>query len=110
MIETTVKNYLDSVLEGIPVYLEVPKPMPEKFIVFQMIDGGVDDLINEVTFEFRSFANTKYDAALVDEALRDAMGLMNEGTDITCKIGGRNDDQDSVLKKYRYRCYYNLYY
>ena len=53
MIETTVKNYLDSVLEGIPVYLEVPKPMPEKFIVFQMIDGGVDDLINEVTFEFR---------------------------------------------------------
>lgn len=110
MIEERIKGYLDTALEGIPVYLETPKNMPDKFVVFQIIDGGITDLIDAVTLEFRSFANTKYDAALVDEALRNAMTALHNGSDITCKLGGRNDDQDSILKKYRYRCFYNLYY
>lgn len=110
MIEVTVKEFLETALEGIPVYLETPNPLPEKFIVFQLIDRGIDNRINEVTLEFRSFADSKYDAALLDEALREAMDTMSEGTDITCHLGGGNDDQDATLKKYRYRCYYNLYY
>lgn len=110
MIEETVKNYLETVIEDIPVYLETPKDMPEKFIVFQTIDRGKENHINEVTLEFRCFANSKYDAAVLDEALRSAMEAFHEGTDISCHLGGGNDDQDSVLKKYRYRSYFNLYY
>lgn len=110
MIEETVKNYLETVLEGIPVYLETPKDMPEKFIVFQLIDRGEENYINAATLEFRSFAGSKYDAALLDESLRNAMKAFHEGTDISCHLGGGNDDQDSALKMYRYRSYYNLYY
>ena len=112
MIEETVKNYLDTVFaeSGIPIYLETPKNLPEKFIVFQLIDRGRENRINEVTIEFRCFADSKYDAAVLDDTLRTALDAWNDGSDITVKIGGGNDDQDSILKKYRYRCYYNLYY
>lgn len=112
MIEETVKNYLDTVFadDGIPVYLETPKNLPDKFIVFQLIDRGKENYINEATIEFRSYAGSKYDAAVLDETLRNALETWNEGSDITLHLGGGNDDQDSILKKYRYRCYYNLYY
>lgn len=110
MIEETVKSYLETVFEDIPIYLETPKDMPEKFIVFQLIDRGKENYINAVTLEFRCFAGSKYDAALLDESLRNAMEAFHEGTDISCHLGGGNDDQDSVLKKYRYRSYFNLYY
>lgn len=109
MIETTVKTYLDTALEGIPVYLETPNDTSGKFIVFQLIERGKENLINEATLEFRSYADSKYDAAALDEALREAMDTLNE-SDITTKLGGGNDDPDTTLKKYRYRCYYNLYY
>lgn len=109
MIETTVKTYLDTALEGIPVYLETPKNTSGTFIVFQLIERGKENLINEATLEFRSYADSKYDAAALDEALREAMDTLNE-SDITAKLGGGNDDTDTTLKKYRYRCYYNLYY
>lgn len=110
MIEQTVKEYLDTVLEDVKVFLEIPKQMPDKFIVFQLINRGIENRINEATLEFRSYAPTKYEAALLDEKLRDAMESMHEGTDISCRLGGGNDDPDTTLKKYRYRCYYNLYY
>lgn len=112
MIEKTVKAYLDTVFgeDSIPVYLETPKDIPEKYIVFQLVDRGKENQINEATIEFRSYADSKYEAAILDERLRTALETWNEKSDITVKIGGGNDDQDSILKKYRYRCYYNLYY
>lgn len=112
MIEETVKTYLDTVFgeSGIPVLLEIPKNIPSKFIVFQLIDRGKENHINEVTIEFRCYAESKYDAAVLDEELRAALDAWNEGSDITLHLGGGNDDQDSILKKYRYRCYYNIYY
>lgn len=112
LIEQTVKEYLDTVYAntGIGVYLEIPKSMPDKFIVFQLIDRDEENLIDEVTIEFRSYAPSKLEAATLDESLREAMKTLHEGSSITCKLGGGNDDTDTVLKKYRYRCYYNLYY
>ena len=112
LIEETVKAHLDTVFEntGVGVYLETPEVLPDKFIVFQLIDRGIENRINEVTLDFRSYAQSKYDAAMLDDTLRGAMDALNDGTDITCHLGGGNDDTDSVLKKYRYRCYYNLYY
>ncbi|MBR5285586.1 MAG: hypothetical protein IKU30_01690 [Clostridia bacterium] len=112
MFETIVKDYLDNVFSesGIPVFLETPKNLPEKFIVFQRMDIGKADHIDEITLEFSAFANSKYDAALLDESLREAMDDLHNTSDITVHLGGGNDNQDSVLKKYRFRSYFNLYY
>ena len=116
LIEQVVKQYLDGVFagegsdEGVDVYLETPETLPASFIVFRLADRGKENQINEVTIEFRCYADSKYEAATLDDQLRTALEEWNEGSDITLHLGGGNDDQDSTLKKYRYRCYYNLYY
>jgi len=110
MIETTIKDYLDTALVGIPIRLEIPKNMPEKFVVLHIIDRGRDNFIESVTMEFDSYADSKYEAAILDESLREAIDTMNETSDISCKFSGGDDSNDTTYKKYRYRCYYNLYY
>ena len=112
LIEERVKNFLDVEFaeENIKVYLETPETLPSSFIVFQLISRGKFDHVNAATLEFRSYAPSKYEAAVLDEKLRTALEKFHEETDVTCKIGGGNDDPDTTLKRYRYRCYYNLYY
>lgn len=112
LIEQTVKDYLDSVLNntGIKVYPEIPKNPPEKFVVFKLIDRGRENMINEVTFEFYSYGNNTLEAAEVDESLRNAMDNIVTINDISCHYGGGNNSPDTTLKRYRYRSYYNLYY
>lgn len=109
MIEITVKEHLSRMIEGVSVYMETPKDISGKFIVLQLIDREKTNLIDAATIEIRSYADSKYDAAVLDESVREAMEDLNQ-SDITAKIGGGNDDTDTALKKYRYRCYYNLYY
>ena len=109
MIEITVKEHLSRMIEGVSVYMETPKDISGKFIVLQLIDREKTNLIDAATIEIRSYADSKYDAAVLDESVRGAMEDLNQ-SDITAKIGGGNDDPDTALKKYRYRCYYNLYY
>lgn len=112
LIEQRVKDFLDVEFaeDQIGVYLEVPETLPASFIVFQLIERGNENKINAVTLEFRSYAPSKYESAVLDEKVREAMDKLNETTDITSKLGGGNDDPDMNLKRYRYRCYYNLYF
>ena len=112
LIEERIKNFLEVEFsdDAIGIYLEFPKEMPSSFIVFQVIERGKENQINAVTLEFRSYAPSKYESALLDEKVREAMEKLNETTDITASIGGGNDDPDTTVKRYRYRCYYNLYY
>ena len=112
MIEERVRNFLDAEFaeDSIPVLLEMPEQIPDTFIIFERIDIGRTDYINAVTLEFRSYAPSKYKAAVLDEKLRLAMDKLHETSDITCELGGGNDNTDTEFKRYRYRCYYNLYF
>ena len=112
MIEERVKVFLNAEFaqDQIPVCLEVPKDIPSTFIVFQTVARSKEDQLNGVTLEFRSYAPTKYEAALLDEKVRAAMEKLHETSDISCELGGGNDNPDTVLKIPRYRCYYNLFY
>lgn len=110
MIEETVLEYLQEALNIEEVFLEIPRQIPSQFIVLRITDRGRENLINEVTVEIMSYAESKYSAALLDENVRAAMDQIQSLTNISCRFGGGNDTQDTTIKKARYRCYYNLYY
>lgn len=112
LIEQRVKEFLDVEFaeDNIGVYLEIPEKLPSSLVVFTLIGRGKENHINEVTLEFLSYAPSKYESALLDEKVREAMEKLNETTDITASLGGGNDAPDTSLKRYRYRCYFNLYY
>lgn len=112
LIEQRVKGFLDVEFaeDEIGVFLEIPKPLPATFVVFQLIERGKENQIDACTLEFRSYAPSKYEAAVLDEKVREAMERLNETTDISARLGGGNDNPDTNFKRYRYRCYYNLFY
>lgn len=112
LIEQRVKEFLDVEFaeDQIGVFLEIPETIPATFVIFQLVDRGKENHIDAVTLEFRSYAPSKFEAATLDEKVREAMDKLNETTDITARLGGGNDNPDTSFKRYRYRCYYNLYY
>lgn len=110
MIEQTILEYLMDALDMSDIYLEIPREIPETFIVFRVTDRGLYNQVNEATLEFQSYAPSKYEAAVLDEALRNAMDNVNSLPSVSGRFGGGNDGTDTTLKLPRYRCYYNLYY
>lgn len=110
LIEQKVLEYLQTELSMNDIYMEIPRNIPEKFVLMRVTDRGMSNRINQVTIEFSSYAPTKYEAAVLDELVRDAMDNIIELDDISCRFGGGNDNPDTELKIPRYRCYFNLFY
>lgn len=111
MIETIILNYLKSKLETSDVYLEIPKDIPSEFIVFQVVDRERENLIDAVTVEICSYSTSKALTCALDETVRNAMyDFTDEDSISSCRLSGGNDSQDTALKKYRYRCYFNITY
>lgn len=110
LIEQTILEYLQEALDMSNIYLEIPREIPETFVVFRIIDRGFSNQINEVTVEFQSYAPSKYEAAVLDELVRNAMNNINNLPSVSGRFGGGNDNPDTLLKIPRYRCYYNIFY
>lgn len=109
LIEPIVLSYLQA--KGIPAFCEVPANRSDEFVVMFRRDSGKENHINAVTLEFRSYAPSKYEAALLDERVKEAMESITELDEISAsRFGGGNDAPDTATKSYRYRCYFNLFY
>lgn len=110
MIEQIVLEYLQDTLDMEEVYCEIPREYPDMFIVLRVVGRGLENQINEATIEISSYAPSKYEAAALDEQVRNVMNAINSLDSISGRFGGGNDNPDTTIKYPRYRCYYNLYY
>ena len=110
MIETKIREYLLSNVYT-AIYLETPKTMPDECVIFRIIDRSWSNLIDTVTVEINSYAKTKEEAAELDASVRRTMNTFANEDDISAsKLSGGNDANDTTLKRYRYRCFYNITY
>ena len=110
LIEPVVLNYLNENM-NIPVETEIPKSLPEKFVVFTIVERGRKNFINHVTIEFHSYAKRKLDAAEIDEQVRMLMEDIIVLPEVAAsRLSGGNDINDPEIDRYRYRCYFNLTY
>lgn len=109
LIEEVILNYLTAELNT-DVFMEIPEVMPPKFVTLEVKDRGKTDHIEAVTLELLSYADSMYEAAKLDELVRDAMDCAITLDEVmSSKCGGGNNSTDRQLKKHRYRSYYNLY-
>lgn len=110
IIETKIIAYLSGKL-GMDVYPEIPKNPPERFVAVQIVDRSRENMIDAVTVEIYSYAESKLETIELDELVREAMLDMPHDPDISsCKLGGGNDSPDTALKRNRYRSYFNITY
>jgi len=111
IIEAVVIEYLKNKLTNIPVYAEIPKNRPGKFVIVEKIEGGMTNHINASTLSIYSYANSMYEAAQLNESVKEYMLSIAELNTISgSKLGGDSRDIDSSNKEYRYECIFNLYH
>lgn len=110
IIEKIVLDYLTETLSA-PVVIETPTADLTEYVIFRLYDSGKENHINSATIEFECYSDSKYNAATLDEKLREAMENIVVLNEISAsKFGGGSDENDSELNRYRYRSFFNLFY
>ena len=110
MLEETLIEYLADELD-IPVYAEVPKDAPDKFIIIERTSGGHTDKVDNATVAIQSYAPTLYEAASLNEDVKGAMLYEMDLPSIpACHLNSDYNFTDTASKRYRYQAVFNLTY
>ena len=116
MIETIIRDYLEGALSGIPVFLEIPpvpdEELPAEFVLVERIAGSKTNQIDFASFAFKSYSTQRlYNAALLDESVRQAMEqAVTLDSIASAKLASNYNFTDTSTKRYRYQAVYDIYY
>lgn len=110
MIELIVKEYLENKL-NVPVFFEEQTDPCDKYIVIDKTGSSEENFIYTATFALQSYANTKYESAVLNEDVKNAMKNIIELDSVSkSKLNSDYDFTDTTKKKYRYQAVYDLVY
>lgn len=110
MIETTVLNYLDPLLQE-PVLMEVPSQRPATYVLLEKTGSGVEDRLHNATFAVQSVAPTLAGAAELNERVKTAMsGMIALPNVFRCECETDYNFTDTRTKERRYQAVYHIFY
>ena len=110
MIEVKVKNYLEEKLE-IPVRMEDDEDIDGKFILIEKTGGGQENYVKKATLAIQSFDLSLFEAAMINEKVKETMGNIIELDDISrCQLNSDYNYTDTKQKRYRYQAVYDIIY
>lgn len=108
MIEIIIKQYLDDQF-FVPVFLEKKGKMPEKYVLIEKTSGTKRNHLLSSTVAFQSYAESKYEAALLNEQVKESvesMIILNEISGI--KLNSDYPFTDTETKQYRYQALFDI--
>jgi hypothetical protein len=111
MIEVTILNYLNSDNRlSAPAFMEIPKTKPSKFFILEKTGSTLENHIYSSTFTIQSYADTMYNAALMNEEVVDVMlnGLITEGDIAKVDLNTDYNFTDTTTKQYRYQAVFDI--
>jgi len=108
MIETIIKNHLDSELE-VEVFLEKPSSKIESYVVLEKTSSGKRNHLPTAVFAFQSYAKSLYAAAELNEKVKDSVENLI-GLDEIRGISLNSDYNftDVTTKEYRYQAIFDI--
>lgn len=110
MIELIIKQYLDSHLD-VPSFLERKSTMPAKFVLFEKTSSGKSNHLKSATFAFQSYAKSLYDAAILNEQVKEVVEQMIELPEISgIELNSDYNFTDTETKEYRYQAVFDINY
>lgn len=111
MIEVTIKNYLSSNLNDIPVLFEKPKEKPEEYVIISTLDGGMVDHVPASTLSFIVGAKSYYKARVLEGRVKQLLNNSIELESVSlAKIGGESGKTVADQQTYEYTLIYNFYH
>ena len=117
MIEKVVLDYLTAELD-VPVMMETPEvpsedfpEAPGRFVVIEKVGASKENCATTASLAFQSYAESMYEAAALDEAVREAVEgiiVLNEVAGV--RLTSNYNHTDPRTKQYRYQCVYDFYF
>ncbi|EOS7735267.1 hypothetical protein [Enterococcus hirae] len=108
MIEIIIKQYLDSHL-FVPSFLEQSGKMPDSYILFEKTGSSKRNYLSSSTFAFQSYAESMYDAAKLNEELKEVVENMIELDEISnVQLNSDYNFTDTTTKEYRYQAVFDI--
>lgn len=110
MIETVILAHLKTALDTDNVFMEVPRDnLPTRFVVVEKTGGDRENYINTASFAVQSYAESLYEAAVLNEAVKAAMDSLVEEDEVS-KAAYQTDYNftDTETKRYRYQAVYDI--
>lgn len=111
MIDITILNYLKKEL-SVPVFMEkTSEDIPKEYVILDRIGSSKTNHLPTVTIAFQSYADSKYQAALLNERLKTAIeNLVNLPEIRGITLNGDYPFNDVATKQYRYQAVYEIRY
>lgn len=108
MIEIVIKEFLDSHL-SVPSFLERPEKPPKSYVLFEKTGSGSNNHLPSSTLAFQSYAASMYEAAALNEKLKEVVESMIT-LDYISKIKLNSDYNftDTTTKEYRYQAVFDI--
>jgi len=108
MIEALILTYLNAQLTE-PVFLEKPAITPNRYILFEKTGSGRSNGLLSSSFAFQSYAESLYEAAVLNGKAKDAVDSLITLDEIgSVKLNSDYNFTDTVTKKYRYQAVYDI--
>lgn len=110
MIEIVLLNYLREVL-SVDVFMEIPPNPPGSYVRIEKTGSAEEEYIETATFALQSYADSMYEAALLNREVINKMRKMI-ALDEVFKVQLNSDYNftDPSTKKYRYQCIFDITY
>lgn len=108
MIELLVLNYLKG--EGFQAFMEMPKNTPSfPFVLIEKTGSSKYNRIETSTLVIQSYGQTLYDAALLNEQIKNAMEDAVTVDEITqVSLNSDYNFTDTKTKRYRYQSVFDI--
>ena len=112
MIESIVYNFLNTNMT-VPVYTEIPANPPKKMIVLEKTGGSEVNFIKRSTFAIQSYGKSLYEAAELNDALKEMMmdgldGLAGLDEIVSVSLNSDYNFTDTTTKEYRYQAVFDI--
>lgn len=110
MIEIVLLKYLKEVL-SVDVFMEIPPDPPETFVRIEKTGSSEEEYIETATFALQSYADSMYEAALLNREVINKMRKMIILDEVfKVKLNSDYNFTDPSTKKYRYQCIFDITY
>ena len=110
MIELIIFNYLKEKLP-VPVLMFNKDEDFEEYVIFEKTSSSEENKVKSATFAFQSYADTLYEAAKLNEKLKEVIEDIIELDQVSkIKLNSDYNFTDVQSKKHRYQAVYDIYY
>lgn len=109
IIEEVLLNYLNASDLSVTAYAQRPEVEPESYILVEKTGSERTNRINMATIAIQSYADTLYEAATLNEDVKDVMDGLAELDEIgSVRLVSDYNFTSTTSKHYRYQAVFNI--